>query len=507
MSLAHPPLLQMQGISKAFPGVQALDSVDFEVRAGEIHALIGENGAGKSTLIKILSGAQSADAGQITLGGKRVTFHNPREALHAGIATINQELMLIPQLSAAENVLLGRLPHQRLGRVDREAMQEYAREAFAMLGLNLDPVTPVAHLSVAEQQATEIARALSRQAEIIVMDEPMSALAGREIDNLLTYVERLREQGKAIVLITHKLDETFRVADRITVLRDGQHIATLPTPETTPEEVVNMMVGRSVDSVFIKKVTEIGEPILEVRNLTRTGKFHDISFTLHRGEVLGLAGLIGAGRTDVVRAIFGADAADAGEIWIADKQMSTLTLKERIEAGLGLVPEDRKHDGLVLGMSVGDNLVLAALDRLAHWGLRHPAQEQETAGELVADLSIKTPSLGTEVLTLSGGNQQKVVIGKWLAMKPRVLVLDEPTRGIDIGAKAEVHALIQRLAQHGVAILLVSSELLEILNVSDRILVMHEGRITGEFAGGNATEEAVMACATGQPIAEYVPQV
>lgn len=501
MKTDRAPLLQMMGISKTFPGVRALDSVDFELYAGEIHALVGENGAGKSTLIKILSGALPADEGRMILRGSEVAFRNPREAIDKGIATINQELMLVPQLSVAENVLLGRLPHKRLGLVDREAMRSYARQALSMLGLELDPDTPVGALSVAEQQATEIAKALSRQAEIIIMDEPTSALAGREIDNLLNYIERLRSQGKAVILITHKLDEAFRAADRITVLRDGHHIGTVLTTDTAPDKVVNMMVGRSVESVFIKEESEIGEPILEVRNLTRRGKFNDISFTLRRGEVLGFSGLVGAGRTDVVRAIFGADPIDAGEIRIAGKRVESLTLAKRIEAGLGLVPEDRKRHGLALGMTVGDNLTLAVLNRLAKWGWRRQAQERKVAAGLVSDLSIKTPSLSTEVITLSGGNQQKVVVGKWLATRPHILVLDEPTRGIDIGAKAEMHALIQRLAHRGVAILLVSSELVEVMSVSDRILVMHEGQITGEFSYGKATEEQIMACATGQATA------
>lgn len=504
MKTDKTPLLQMLGISKTFPGVRALDSVDFELYPGEIHALVGENGAGKSTLIKILSGALPADEGRIVLRGSEVTFRNPREALDNGIATINQELMLVPQLSIAENILLGRLPHKRLGLVDREAMQSYARQSLSMLGLELDPDTPTGALSVAEQQAAEIAKALSRQAEIIVMDEPTSALAGREIGNLLNYIERLRSQGQAIILITHKLDEAFRVADRITVLRDGHRIGTVVTKDASPDKVINMMVGRSVESVFVREDSEIGEPILEVRDLTRQGKFNDVSFTLRRGEVLGLSGLVGAGRTDVVRAIFGAEPIDSGEIWIKGKRVESLTLAKRIEAGLGLVPEDRKRDGLVLGMTVGDNLTLAVLNRLAKWGLRKRAKEQKVAADLVSDLSIRTPSLGTEVITLSGGNQQKVVVGKWLATQSRILVLDEPTRGIDIGAKAEVHAVIQRLVQQGVAILLVSSELIEVMSVSDRILVMHEGRITGEFSYGEATEEQIMACATGQAVATNV---
>jgi len=496
------PVLQMIGLSKSFPGVQALDAVDFDVRAGEIHALVGENGAGKSTLIKILGGALQPDQGEIVLRGEKTVFHNPREALDTGIATINQELMLIPQLSVAENILLGRLPQGQFGRVDWDSLQDHAREALSTLGVKLDPDTLVESLSVAQQQATEIARALSRQADIIIMDEPTSALAEQEVDHLLETVSKLREQDKAVIFITHKLDEVFRVADRITVLRDGQKIGTLVASDTSPAEVVTMMVGRSVDSLFAKEESEIGEPVLEVRNLTRKGAFYDVSLTLHRGEILGLAGLIGAGRTDLVRALFGVDTLDSGELWVNGKRVERLTPERLIEAGVGLAPEDRKRDGLVLGMTVSDNLALVALRSLTRWGLRNRAREQKVATEQFSDLSIQAPSLATEVMTLSGGNQQKVVIGKWLANQPRILVLDEPTRGIDIGAKAEVHAIMQRLAKGGVAILLVSSELIEIMNVSDRILVMYEGRVTGEFTHGEATEEKIMASATGHaPVA------
>ena len=505
MKTTNTPLLQMTDISKAFPGVQALDAVDLSVYPSSVHALIGENGAGKSTLIKILSGALQADVGRIILRGHEVTFHNPREAIRQGIATINQELMLVPELSVAENILLGRLPHKNLGKVDWQTMRELARQALSMLGLDLDLDTAVGSLSVAEQQAAEIARALSRQAEIIVMDEPTSALAGREIDNLMNCIERLRKQGKTIILITHKLDEVFRAADRITVLRDGKHIDTVLTQNTHPDQVVNMMVGRSVESVFVRQDSNIGEPILQVRNLSRQGAFDNISFTLRRGEVLGFSGLIGAGRTELMRAIFGADPFDSGEIWIGENHVTSPNLNKMIASGVGLVPEDRKRHGLVLGMTVGDNLVLTALNRLARWGLRNKAQERAIAHTQVADLSIKTPSLRTEAITLSGGNQQKVVIGKWLAVHPRILVLDEPTRGIDIGAKAEVHLLIQNLARQGVGIILVSSELVEVMNVSDRILVMHEGHITGEFLYGQATEEQIMACATGQSVSAVEP--
>jgi ABC-type sugar transport system ATPase subunit len=497
MNDSQTTMLQMTGLSKSFPGVQALDAVDFDMRAGEIHALVGENGAGKSTLIKILSGALQPDQGQIVLRGEKVVFHNPREALAAGIATINQELMLIPQLSVAENILLGRLPQGALWRVDWEPLRDHARQALAALGVNLDPDLLVESLSVAQQQVTEIARALSRQADIIVMDEPTSALTEQEIDHLLDTVEKLREQNRAVIFITHKLDEVFRVADRITVLRDGHKIGTLAAVDTSPDEVVNMMVGRSVDSLFKKEESEIGEPVLEVRNLTRKGAFYDVSLTLHRGEILGLAGLVGAGRTDLVRAIFGVDPLDSGELWVDGKRVERLTPERMIDAGLGLAPEDRKRDGLVLGMTVSDNLSLVTLRTLARWGLRNRSREQEVVTKQFSDLSIQAPSLATEVITLSGGNQQKVVIGKWLATQPRILILDEPTRGIDIGAKAEVHGIMQRLAGEGVAILLVSSELVEIMNVSDRILVMFEGRITGEFSHDEASEEKIMTRATG----------
>jgi ABC-type sugar transport system ATPase subunit len=489
------PILQMHGISKAYPGVQALDKVDFEVRAAEVHALVGENGAGKSTLIKILSGVISPDEGQIILYGNELSIKGPREALDAGIATISQELMLVPQLSVAENILLGRLPNGRFDRVEWQEMRRQAKQALSTLGLDLDPDAQVGSLSVAEQQATEIARVLSRQADIIIMDEPTSALAEPEAEHLLNYVKLLRTQGKAIIFITHRLDEVFRIADRITVLRDGLKVESLAMNETTPNEVITMMVGRSVDILFTKEEKSIGKPILEVRNLKRRGAF-DVSYTLHRGEILGLAGLMGAGRTDAMRALFGVDPFDSGEIWIAGQSISSIAPRKMIAAGLGLAPEDRKRDGLVLGMSVGDNLNLAALSKLDRWGIRNRSRERKIAIDQFVDLSIQAPSLGTEVITLSGGNQQKVVIGKWLATEPSILILDEPTRGIDIGAKAEVYTIMQDLARQGVGIIFISSELNEIINICDRILVMCEGKIAAEFAYGEATEESIMSYAT-----------
>ncbi len=497
---SRTPLLQMIGISKHFPGVQALQSVDFDVYAGEVHALVGENGAGKSTLIKIMGGAVSPDQGRILLKGQEKRINNPREAIESGIAIIHQELMLVPQLSVGENILLGHLPQRAFNRVDWNATRVKAREGLSVLDVEIDLDTKVEDLSVAHQQAVEIARALSRQAQIFVMDEPTSALAGREVDNLIQLISRLKAQGRGVVFITHKLDEVFRVADRITVLRDGCKIDTLKRTDATASQIVNLMVGRSIESLFLKEEVKIGEPVLEVRELTREGIFENISLTLHRSEILGLVGLVGSRRSDLARAIFGADAVDAGEILIEGQPVAGLSPNRVISMGMALVPEDRKRQGLVLEMSVADNLTLAVLKRLGQLGFRDRGEEQARASQIAHNLAIATPSLRTNVISLSGGNQQKVVIGKWLATHPRILILDEPTRGIDVGAKAEVYAIMQRLAQQGVAMLLSSSELAEILGVSDRILVMHQGRITGEFTRGEATEEAIMGCATGQAI-------
>src|SRR5437588_1571760 len=364
------PLLQMTCISKHFPGVQALQSVDFDVYASEVHALVGENGAGKSTLIKIMGGAVSPDHGRILLNGQEKRINNPREAIELGIAVIHQELMLVPQLSVVENILLGHLPQRGMSRVDWNAARMQAREGLSVLGVEIDLDVLVEDLSVAQQQAVEIARALSRQAQIFVMDEPTSALAGREVDNLLKTIERLKVQGKGVVFITHKLEEVFRVADRITILRDGCKIDTLKRTEAKPDQIVNLMVGRSIESLFLKEEVEIGGPVLEVRSLARQGVFKSISLTLRRGEILGLVGLVGSRRSDLLRAIFGADPVDAGEILIEGRPIGKLSPDRVINAGVALVPEDRKRQGLVLDMCVADNLTLAVLRRLGQFGLR-----------------------------------------------------------------------------------------------------------------------------------------
>jgi ABC-type sugar transport system ATPase subunit len=492
------PAIEVIGISKQYPGVRALQNITWEVQSGEVHGLAGKNGAGKSTLIKILGGSVQPDSGEIRLNGHKVSFSKPHDSIGKGIAIINQELMLIPLLSVAENILLGRLPHGRLGGVDWAQANEKARESLQRVGMEIDPSSLVNSLSMPQQQAVEIARALSRQADILVMDEPTSALAAREVDNLLDTVRRLREQGKTIIYITHKLDEIFAVADRITVLRDGMNIATVNPGDVTPAQVVNFMVGRRMESLFLKnKSAPIGEPVLEVKHLTRHGIFEDISLTLHSGEILGLAGLVGSGRTEVLRAIFGIDPIDSGEIWVCGKRADRITPEKMISARVGMAPEDRKQQGLVLGMSILDNFTLASLIHL----FRNRKEELEIGEKLFTNLSIRAPSLSTLVFKLSGGNQQKVVIGKWLATSPRVLFLDEPTRGIDISTKADIHLLVQNLAQQGVGIIMVSSELPDLISVCDRMVVLSSGHISGEFRYGEADEETLVAYATGSRVA------
>ena len=484
----------MVGVSKHYPGVIALQNVNWAVRRGEVHALAGKNGAGKSTLIKILGGSVQPDKGEIFLSGKKITLTTPHDSIALGITIINQELMLVPKLSVAENILLGRLPHDRSGRVNWKQANAIAHETILRLGIEIDPSLPVASLSVAQQQAVEIARALSRQADILIMDEPTSALASREMENLLQMVRRLSEQGKTIIYITHKLNEIFAVANRITIMRDGEIITTVVTKETTPAQVINSMVGRNLDTLFQKNESAAtDQPALEVKHLTRKGAFENISFTLHAGEILGLAGLVGAGRTEILRAIFGVDPDVSGEVWVHGQLIKHMTPEKMIRAGVALAPEDRKQQGVVLSMNILDNMSLASLSRL----IRDPKKERSRAGSLFTSLSIRAPSLSTLVATLSGGNQQKVVIGKWLATSPRVILLDEPTRGIDISAKADVHLLVQRLAQQGVGIVLVSSELQDLITVCDRLIVLHAGRIKGEFRYGELDEETIVAYATG----------
>jgi ribose transport system ATP-binding protein len=495
-------ILQMKGISKAFPGVQALDRVDFEVAAGEVMALVGENGAGKSTLMKILSGAYRKDEGQTLLNGKQVEIESPRHAQELGIAIIYQEFNLAPNQTVAANIFVGREPrHSGLARllVDRRKMVEEAQIHLDNVGARVSAATLVRDLSVAEQQMVEVAKALAVDAQVIVMDEPTSALGEDEVERLFEIISALKEKGIGIVFITHRLEEVFRVADRVTVLRDGRRVGGMTIGEATPAKIINLMVGRELTEMFHKAEAEIGTPVLEVKGLTRSGSVEDVGFSLRRGEILGFAGLVGAGRTETLRLLFGADRRDSGEIYVDGKPVRIHSPVDALSAGIGLVPEDRGTEGLVLNLSVLRNVVLPTLDRHAKAGVWMDGHGlRDTAEEYVEDLDIKTPSLEQKAIFLSGGNQQKVVVAKWLATEPRVLIMDEPTRGIDVGAKAEVHSIMTELAQAGVAIIMASSELPEILGMSDRILVMCEGRVAAILDRDEADQETIMAYASGE---------
>ncbi len=501
------PLLQVRGASKAFGGVKALDKVDFEADAGEVVALLGENGAGKSTLMKILSGVYRPDEGTFYLAGRPIAPRNPHEAQQLGISTIYQEFNLTPNQSAAVNIFLGREPYGggtagRLVRyVDRGRMNREAAALLARLGARFSPDTLVRHLSVAQQQMVEIAKALAIKARVIIMDEPTSALGEEEVAVLFNIIRSLKAQGLAVIFITHRLEEVFQVADRVVVLRDGRRVGSFPINEATPDKIIALMVGRALDRSQVRVgCAQAGTPVLEVRGLTRRGVIHDVSFTVHKGEILGIAGLVGAGRTETARAIFGADPLDAGEILVEGKPVTIPSPNVAVKNGLALVPESRQQHGLILIQSVERNIALPNLDRLSRQTVVNRWRLRRLVEDYVTRLNIRTPSVAQLVNRLSGGNQQKVVVAKWLASEPKVLILDEPTRGIDVGAKAEVYAIMSNLAQQGIGIIMISSEMPEILAMSDRILVMHEGRVAGILSRAEATQELIMTLASGQAI-------
>ena len=489
-------LLRMQGINKNFPGVQALKDAHFEVRRGEVHALIGENGAGKSTLIKIVSGVYQPDSGDIQLDGRAVHFSNPREAHLAGIATIYQELGLYPELSVAENIFMGHAPmKKRLGfqTIDWEQMESGAEELLAELSIrNLDVGAKVGALNVGNRQRVEIAKALSLDAQILIMDEPTAALTESDVEQLFSIVRLLRERGVSIIYISHRLNEVFELADRVTVLRDGETIGTQQVADTSEAELISMMVGRKIENLFPKQDAEIGEVVLEVKSLNRPPLTRDISFSVRAGEIVGLAGLVGSGRSETAQVIFGVLPAESGEILMRGEAVKISRPSEAVAHGIGYVPEDRGHQGLIREMTIRENTSMAVLDTVSRHTFVSRSQERALANESIERLSIR--ATGPEQITnkLSGGNQQKVVVSKWLASQPSLLIMDEPTRGIDVGAKAEIHRLMSRLAaEQGLAILMISSELPEILAMSDRILVMREGRLVGEFSREQATQESV----------------
>jgi rhamnose transport system ATP-binding protein len=489
------PVLKVEHVSKSFGGVHALQDVHFQIFAGEVHAILGENGAGKSTLIKILTGFHQPDTGEMYLNGHAVRFADTREAQEHGIAAIYQEPSLFPDLDVAENIMVGRQPVRRLG-INWKAMYREAGDLLRRLGLPIDPRTKARDLSVAQQQVVEIARALSVNAKVLIMDEPTSSLTLREVEELFTIVRQLRDAGTAIVFISHRLEELFALADRVTILRDGTYVGTREIAGVTTEELIRMMVGRTLGELFPKQVVDPGDVVLEVDNLGVEGAFSDVSFQLRRGEIVGMSGLIGAGRTNVARALFGTEPATAGTIKLNGKPVTIKSPGQAMALGIGYVPEDRKEHGLVLPMSIGDNVTLPVLSSYASMGWLNAGRALEVAKASCRQLEVKMAGIGQKAVHLSGGNQQKVVLAKWLGTKPRVLILDEPTRGIDVGTKAAVHRLMSSLAAEGLAILMISSELPEILGMSDRILVMREGRLTAEFSRAEATQEKLMSAAT-----------
>lgn len=490
-----PPVFEVQHVSKSFGGVHALRDVQFDLHPGEVHALLGENGAGKSTLIKIMTGFHQPDEGTLVFEGQPVHFGNTRDAQAHGIAAIYQEPSLFPDLDIAENIFVGRQPVQR-GRVNWRRMHREAAALLQQLGVALDPRTKARDLSVAQQQMVEIARALAVNANVLIMDEPTSSLTLNEVADLFTIVRQLRAQGTAIVFIGHRLEELFAIADRVTILRDGTYVGTHPMTHLSNADLIKMMVGRNLDELFPKQAVEPGAVVLQVEGLSADPAFRDVSFTLRAGEIVGMAGLIGAGRTALAHALFGINPATSGTIKLDGKPITIPSPQRAMALGIGYVPEDRKQHGLVLDMSIATNISLPVLEKVASGGWLNTRCERQLAQTDADKLAVKMASVGQQAGQLSGGNQQKVVLAKWLETNPRILILDEPTRGIDVGTKAAVHRLMSSLAAQGMAILMISSELPEVLAMSDRVLVMREGRIAVHLDRTHATQETIMAAAT-----------
>jgi rhamnose transport system ATP-binding protein len=490
-------LVELVGVTKGYGGVQAVDGVSFAIEAGTVHALVGENGAGKSTLVKILTGVVHPDDGRLLLEGEPQRIGSPHDAHRLGIVAMYQEPTVFPDLTVAENIFAGRHPRGRLHLVDWHAMRSGVAQLLRELGVDFGPDTPMRGLGVADRQLMEIAKALSSSARLLIMDEPTAALSPHEVETLFRTVRRLRERGVAIVFISHRLEEVEALADTVTVLRDGRHVATRPADQLPHSEIVRLMVGRSLGALFPKEEAEIGEVVLRAEGLSRRGFFSDVSFELRRGEIVGLAGFVGSGRTEIARAIFGIDRLDTGELWIDRRRFRPSSPRAALRRGLAYLPEDRLNQGLVQPMSVAANTSMAVLPELTPGGLLRPRRERALARRFMEELRIKATSPAQVVRSLSGGNQQKVVLSKWLAAEPRILILDEPTHGVDVGTKADVHRTISHLAAGGLTILLISSELLEILAMSDRVLVLHEGRLAAQLARAEATEERIVQAAAG----------
>ncbi|MEK9198109.1 sugar ABC transporter ATP-binding protein [Ureibacillus sp. 179-F W5.1 NHS] len=491
-------MIEMSGITKAFSGNVVLNNVQFELADGEIHALMGENGAGKSTMMKILSGIYTKDAGEIKVDGQVVNFKSPKDAEKLGIIVIHQELNMLPDLTVAQNLFLGKeLTYGKTGILKTRQMEKEATQLLSKLGLNINPKTRTGDLSVGKQQIIEIAKAIASNAKVIVMDEPTAALTDREIETLFQTIRELKAKGISFVYISHRMEEIFAICDRITILRDGQYVGVRNIPETNFDEIVAMMVGRQLGERFPVRKSVIGDTKLEVRNLTVNGLFHNLSFELRKGEVLGVAGLMGAGRTEVAQTLFGYRKASSGDILIDGKKVNIKSPIDAMKHGIGFVTEDRKTQGLVLDFSIKENITLTNLNKCASSGIVNQTKENSMVAKYIEELKIRTSGPDQRVKSLSGGNQQKVVLAKWLGTEPDILILDEPTRGVDIGARKEIYHIINQLAEAGVAILMISSELPEVIGMADRVIVMQEGKLTGEVKKEQMTQEIIMQYATG----------
>ena len=489
-------ILELKKSTKRFSSVEVLHEVSFSLKAGEVHALLGENGAGKSTLVKVITGVHRPDGGGIILNDQPVEFNDPRESRQAGIAAIYQELSLFPDLDVAENIFVGRQPVAAGGRIDWKKLYKDAGDLLTSLGVSLDLKQKARSLSIAQQQIVEIARAFSINARILIMDEPTSSLTLNEVDDLFRLVRRLRNEGTAIIFISHRLEELFELADRVTVLRDGTYVDTVALKDVSRDDLIRMMVGRTISNLFPKLDVEAGEVVLKVENLSHTGIFENISFELRKGEILGMAGLVGAGRTDVARAIFGVEPPTAGQIFINGQQVEITSPQQAIQLGLAYVPEDRQLHGLIPQMNITTNISLPMLASYAQRGWLREKVESTAAFAAARQMEVRANNIWQKARELSGGNQQKIVLAKWLSTTPKIMILDEPTRGIDVGTKAAVHALMSKLASEGMAILMISSELPEVLGMSDRVIVMREGRLTGHFTRAEATQEKIISAAT-----------
>ncbi|MDP4301015.1 sugar ABC transporter ATP-binding protein [Leptothrix discophora] len=493
----EPPLLEIAGVRKAFPGVVALDDVRFKLRAGTVHALMGENGAGKSTLMKIIAGVYIPDQGELRVKGRALTLSGPLDALNNGIAMIHQELNLMPYMTVAENIWIRREPKNRLGFVDHAELRRRTQALFDRLVIDIDPEAEVRSLSIASRQMVEIAKAVSFDSDVLIMDEPTSALTDKEVAHLFRIIKQLRAQGKGIVYITHKMNELFEIADEVSVFRDGKYIDTRLSTEVTRDDIIKMMVGREVTQMFPKETVPIGEVVLSVRNLGVNGIFSGVSFDLRAGEILGLAGLVGSGRSNVAEALFGVVPATEGEIRIDDQPVVIGSPAQAMRHGMAFLTEDRKDTGCFLLLDILANMDTAVLSqRYVKFGFVQEGQLKRDCEAMSAKLRVKTPNLAEVIQNLSGGNQQKVLIGRWLLTNPKILILDEPTRGIDVGAKAEIHRLVSQLAGQGVAVLMISSEMPEVLGMSDRVMVMHEGHMTGIVDRAEADQVRIMELAS-----------